>query len=82
MIESTATGLKNTPMLHGPISVHVRPCAIRPQPIGSAIFSTFAPGISLNYPVGRKMGGGSSVNGAFAVRGIPDDYGRWAAADQ
>jgi len=37
------------------------------------------PGSSINYPVGRKLGGGSAVNGAFAVRGIRDDYDRWAA---
>ena len=36
-------------------------------------------GAPLNYPQGRKMGGGSAVNGAFAVRGVPDDYERWAA---
>ena len=41
--------------------------------------ATFAPGITLNYPQGRQMGGGSAVNGAFAVRGLPDDYERWAA---
>jgi choline dehydrogenase len=33
----------------------------------------------MNYPQGRRMGGGSAVNGAFAVRGIRDDYDRWAA---
>jgi choline dehydrogenase len=42
--------------------------------------ATFAEGTSLNYPQGRKMGGGSAVNGAFAVRGIRDDYERWAAS--
>jgi choline dehydrogenase len=42
--------------------------------------ATFLPGTTLNYPQGRKMGGGSAVNGAFAVRGVPDDYDRWAAA--
>jgi choline dehydrogenase len=41
--------------------------------------ATFVPGSTLNYPQGRKMGGGSAVNGAFAVRGLPDDYDRWAA---
>jgi choline dehydrogenase len=46
---------------------------------GWGVQATFAPGIELNYPVGRRMGGGSSVNGAFAVRGLPDDYERWAA---
>ncbi len=44
------------------------------------IDATFVPGASLNYPQGRKMGGGSAVNGAFAVRGLRDDYERWAAA--
>ncbi|MCB0996268.1 MAG: GMC family oxidoreductase [Acidimicrobiales bacterium] len=43
------------------------------------IDASFVPGGTLNYPQGRKLGGGSSVNGAFAVRGIPDDYERWAA---
>ena len=43
------------------------------------IDASFVPGASINYPVGRKMGGGSAVNGAFAVRGIRDDYERWAA---
>jgi choline dehydrogenase len=41
--------------------------------------ATFVPGMTVNYPIGRKMGGGSAVNGAFAVRGLPDDYERWAA---
>ena len=43
------------------------------------IDATFVPGASINYPQGRKMGGGSAVNGAFAVRGIRNDYERWAA---
>ncbi len=42
--------------------------------------ATFVPGTTLNYPQGRTMGGGSAVNGAFAVRGLPADYDRWAAA--
>jgi choline dehydrogenase len=44
------------------------------------IDASFVPGGSLNYPQGRKLGGGSAVNGAFAVRGLPDDYERWARA--
>ncbi len=44
------------------------------------IDATFGPGTGMNYPQGRKMGGGSAVNGAFAVRGLRDDYERWAAA--
>ncbi|MCU1374983.1 MAG: choline dehydrogenase [Actinomycetia bacterium] len=42
--------------------------------------ATFVPGMTMNYPQGRRMGGGSGVNGAFAVRGVSDDYARWAAA--
>ena len=42
--------------------------------------ATFVPGMTLNYPQGRRLGGGSGVNGAFAVRGIRDDYARWEAA--
>ena len=46
-----------------------------------AIDASFVPGgATLNYPQGRKTGGGSAVNGAFAVRGVRDDYERWAAA--
>ena len=39
------------------------------------IDASFVPGgTTLNYPQGRKTGGGSAVNGAFAVRGVRDDY--------
>lgn len=44
-----------------------------------AIDATFLPGRSSNYPQGKKLGGGSAVNGGFAVRGVRDDYERWAA---
>ena len=45
-----------------------------------AIDASFVPGgATLNYPQGRKTGGGSAVNGAFAVRGVHGDYERWAA---
>jgi choline dehydrogenase len=48
---------------------------------GWGIDASFVSGATtLNYPQGRKTGGGSAVNGAFAVRGIRDDYARWAAA--
>ena len=29
---------------------------------------------------GRAMGGSSTINGQIAIRGVPDDYDRWAAA--
>lgn len=32
------------------------------------------------YPQARVMGGGSSINGLFALRGLPSDYARWAEA--
>jgi len=32
------------------------------------------------YPQARVMGGGSSINGLFALRGMPSDYARWAEA--
>lgn len=32
------------------------------------------------YPQARVMGGGSSINGLFALRGVPSDYARWAEA--
>ena len=31
------------------------------------------------YTQGRVMGGGSSVNGMVAIRGLPSDYDNWAA---
>lgn len=40
--------------------------------------SYVAGGAALNYPQGRTLGGGSAVNGAFAVRGVRHDYERWA----
>jgi choline dehydrogenase len=41
--------------------------------------ATYVPGLTYNYPQGSRTGSGSAVNGAFAVRGLPDDYDRWAA---
>jgi choline dehydrogenase-like flavoprotein len=37
-------------------------------------------GVSVPYPQARVMGGGSSINGLFALRGVPSDYARWAEA--
>lgn len=37
-------------------------------------------GIPAPYPQARVMGGGSSINGLFALRGVPSDYARWADA--
>ena len=31
------------------------------------------------YPQGRTLGGGSSVNGGVALRGMPSDYDAWAS---
>jgi choline dehydrogenase len=45
---------------------------------GWRVDATFAPGLTMNYPQGRTMGGGSAVNGGFAVRGLHDDFDRWA----
>jgi len=36
-------------------------------------------GRELDYPQGRFIGGGSSVNGGLAFRGVPADYDGWAA---
>ena len=33
-----------------------------------------------SYPQARIMGGGSSIMGMFALRGVPSDYERWVAA--
>src|SRR6478735_1194833 len=35
---------------------------------------------ALEYPQGKFLGGGSSVNGGLAFRGSPGDYDGWAAA--
>ena len=32
------------------------------------------------YPLGRVLGGTSAINGAIAVRGLPDDFDAWARA--
>lgn len=32
-----------------------------------------------DYPMGRVVGGSSTVNGALALRGAPEDYDEWAA---
>jgi choline dehydrogenase len=36
---------------------------------------------SFSLPRGRIVGGSSAVNGSFAMRGFPEDYGSWEAAD-
>ena len=33
-------------------------------------------GLPAPYPQARVMGGGSSINGLFALRGLPSDYAR------
>jgi choline dehydrogenase len=35
---------------------------------------------TLDYPQGKCVGGGSSVNGALALRGAPEDFEGWKAA--
>ena len=37
-------------------------------------------GRTIGLPRGRLIGGCSATNGAFAMRGWPEDYDRWAAA--
>lgn len=37
-------------------------------------------GSSMPYPQARVMGGGSSINGLFALRGVRSDYTRWQEA--
>jgi choline dehydrogenase-like flavoprotein len=37
-------------------------------------------GVPAPYPQARVMGGGSSINGLIALRGVPSDYARWAEA--
>lgn len=38
------------------------------------------PANTFAYNVGKVVGGSSSVNGAVALRGIPEDYDEWSAA--
>src|SRR5690348_13947313 len=37
-----------------------------------------APGDLRRYEQARVIGGGTSINGTFAFRGLPADYDRWA----
>ena len=41
--------------------------------------ATLGVGRQLGYAQGKVIGGGSAVNGALALRGMPADYDRWAA---
>ena len=36
------------------------------------------PGREIDYPRGKVTGGGSAVNSAIALRGVPEDYDEWA----
>jgi 5-(hydroxymethyl)furfural/furfural oxidase len=38
------------------------------------------PGARTNFPQARVMGGGSSISGMVALRGLPEDYDGWAQA--
>jgi choline dehydrogenase len=40
--------------------------------------ATVVPGRTMSYARGKTTGGCSAVNGAIALRGIPDDYNQWA----
>ncbi len=42
--------------------------------------ASVGPGRVLQYSQGKAVGGGSAVNGALFMRGVPDDYDGWAAA--
>jgi choline dehydrogenase len=41
--------------------------------------ATLGVGRELGYAQGKVVGGGSAINGALALRGMPADYDRWAA---
>lgn len=40
--------------------------------------ATVASGRKVDYAQGKGVGGGSAVNGALALRGLPEDYDGWA----
>ncbi len=44
-----------------------------------ALRAQVTPQRDLDYPQGKCVGGGSSVNGALALRGAPEDFDRWAS---
>ncbi|TDE26413.1 GMC family oxidoreductase N-terminal domain-containing protein [Actinomadura sp. 6K520] len=46
----------------------------------SARIDLGAAGADCPYPLGRTVGGTAAVNGAIALRGLPSDFERWAAA--
>jgi choline dehydrogenase-like flavoprotein len=62
------------------------------EPLGAAIVSGCnweytaypgqhpEPGREYPYYLGKVLGGSSAVNGAIALRGLPADFNRWAAA--
>jgi choline dehydrogenase len=47
---------------------------------GWGLTATLGVGRQLGYAQGKVVGGGSAVNGALALRGMPADYDQWAAA--
>lgn len=49
------------------------------SPFAWPIVSQWTTTSRLQLPRGRLIGGGSSVNGAYYVRGLPADFDRWAA---
>jgi len=50
--------------------------------VKTAVKSTLSGGSVVgrfDYPVGRVLGGSSSVNGALALRSVPEDFAKWVA---
>lgn len=81
----------NEPLLHGynwPIDALVREAEAPRSPVGRASTGQGSargrPGAgaaaTFGYGVGKLVGGSSAVNGAVAVRGIPEDYDEWSRA--
>ncbi len=54
---------------------------LNPQYFWSGLTASASDGaVPTPYPQARILGGGSSINGLFALRGVPADYARWHAA--
>jgi choline dehydrogenase len=74
LLEAGASGPLNTP------DDRIANVSFASTPRDWGMRAHITPEREVEYPQGRFVGGGSSVNGALAFRATPSDFDGWAAA--
>ena len=53
------------------------PASMPGHPANWAMLGTLFPGMSMPMPRGKIIGGSSSINGCYFVRGLPENFAQW-----